>query len=191
MDDICDDLGVIKCAAESLGLHLNHHKSEIIRKDMSSDRVLCAIPGASVVDPSCADLLGYTMGNTASIGTVIDEISGKLERLSHFSMLFFPSVTRLLSLYCSIFSSFFLCLTNLKVYDDVLRLALSALVSTSMTLPGCKQRFLWDLVVLGFGVECSWHSLPFWLLLLALPPSFTLSCHLVLLTHHFPTQMMP
>ena len=61
-DEILHDLEVIK-TFEELGLSLNNQKSEIICDDpVTRGTIISALPGARVVDPSGATLLGFPIG---------------------------------------------------------------------------------------------------------------------------------
>ena len=72
------DLQLIETVAE-IGLELNNEKSEIITNDpVSRGTVLCSLPGARVVDPSEACLLGSPLGDVASVS---DTLSGKIHAL--------------------------------------------------------------------------------------------------------------
>jgi len=86
---ITHDLGVIK-SMEEIGLVLNNQKSEIICGDpVSKGTILSSLPGARVVDPSDADLLGSPLGNvnsiSASLQGKIDSLQVMGDRLQHFS----------------------------------------------------------------------------------------------------------
>ena len=62
-EDILHDIEVME-DAKVLGLVLNASKSEIISRNMSScGTLLCALPGAQLVDPSRATLLGSHLGD--------------------------------------------------------------------------------------------------------------------------------
>ena len=51
-----------------IGLHLNHRKSEVICGDSATrEAILSALPGARVVDPMSATLLGSPIGDVGSI----------------------------------------------------------------------------------------------------------------------------
>ena len=77
-EEIVQDLKRIESAAE-IGLELNNEKSEIITNDpVSRGTVLCSLPGAKVVDPSDACLLGSPLGNIASVS---DTLGGKINAL--------------------------------------------------------------------------------------------------------------
>ena len=138
-EDLCDDLETVARVAESRGLYLNCCKSEIICEDPSTrDQILYAIPGARVVNPVCASLLGSPIGDTASVSRVIDEMSRQLgvmgERLRH---LFAHDALILLRhsfaipkiLYSLRTSPCFSCTSYLEAYDEVLRNALSTITN--------------------------------------------------------------
>ena len=77
-EEIVQDLKRIESAAE-IGLELNNEKSEIITNDpVSRGTVLCSLPGARVVNPSDACLLGSPLGNIASVS---DTLGGKINAL--------------------------------------------------------------------------------------------------------------
>ena len=77
-EEIVQDLQLIETVAE-IGLELNNEKSEIITNDpVSRGTVLCSLPGARVVDPSEACLLGSPLGDVASVS---DTLSGKIHAL--------------------------------------------------------------------------------------------------------------
>ena len=91
LDDVRHDLEIVQRLGSELGLHLNHQKSEVIcTKLVAANPTLSTIPGAQVVDPASATLLGSPIGDTASLTSVINDkiyhltIMGK--RLQHLSM---------------------------------------------------------------------------------------------------------
>ena len=72
VETFLEDIEIIRLM-ETLGLHLNKSKSEII---CSSDSPLCSqmltyIPGAQVVDPSKATLLGSPIGDLDSVSVAL------------------------------------------------------------------------------------------------------------------------
>ena len=88
-EDILSDLRCI-LSLEAIGLCLNNGKSEIISHDpVSRGTILCSLPGARVVDPSSASLLGVPLGSLDSISKVIMDKVNSLkimgERLHHIS----------------------------------------------------------------------------------------------------------
>ena len=89
MDDVLHDLDVIK-EAEDLGLSLNNSKSEIIcHDDEARGTIITALPGAIVVDPRKASLLGSPLGDITAIDASLDEKTEALStmgaRFSHLS----------------------------------------------------------------------------------------------------------
>ena len=89
LDEILHDFNVIK-EAEKLGLFLNNSKSEIICVDaVVRGTIITALPGAVVVDPANAYLLGSPIRDLRSISTSLDEKTKALsimgERFVHFS----------------------------------------------------------------------------------------------------------
>ncbi len=79
--DILRDLRVIH-DAEELGLVLNNGKSEIITSNHTTlGSILTCLPGARVVPPSSATLLGSPLGDVNSISTAIVQKIEVLERV--------------------------------------------------------------------------------------------------------------
>ena len=73
MDDVLHDLDVIK-AGENLGLFLNCSKYEVIcHDDTVWGDIASALPGAMVVNPESACLLGSPLGDVASIDASLEE----------------------------------------------------------------------------------------------------------------------
>ena len=61
VEDISHDLQLVVGMASQLGLHLSKEKSEIICRDSSTrDLIQSVLPGARVVEPSCATLFGMS-----------------------------------------------------------------------------------------------------------------------------------
>ena len=78
-DEILHDLEVMK-TFEEVGLSLNNQKSEIICNDpVTRGTIISALPGARVVDPSGATLLGSPIGNTSCISISLKEKTHALE----------------------------------------------------------------------------------------------------------------
>ena len=79
--EILQDLAVVREAAD-LGLTLNNAKSEIITCDNTSrSTILTSLPGAQVVDPACATLLGSPIGGAGSVSSAILEKVAALKRV--------------------------------------------------------------------------------------------------------------
>ena len=73
MDDGLHDLDMIK-ASENLGLFLNCSKCEVIcNDDTVRGHIASALPGAMVVNPESACLLGTPLGDVASIDASLEE----------------------------------------------------------------------------------------------------------------------
>jgi len=86
---ILHDLEVIQ-SFEGIGLYLNNQKSEIISGDpVTIGTIMEDLPGARVVDPSEACLLGSPIGNENSVSTTLQMKVNSLTimgaRLEHFS----------------------------------------------------------------------------------------------------------
>ena len=89
MDDVLHDLDVIK-AGENLGLFLNCSKCEVICHDVTvRAHIASALPGAMVVNPKSACLLGSPLGDVASIDASSEEkiraLSIMASRFPHLS----------------------------------------------------------------------------------------------------------
>ena len=79
--DILHDLEVIM-EAENLGLTLNNSKSEIICNDNTTrGSIIAHLPGAQVVEPSHASLLGSPLGDDRSVSMAIEEKITTLVRM--------------------------------------------------------------------------------------------------------------
>ena len=134
--DVLHDLAVIEREAAELGLLLNHRKSEVICSDMSTkNSILSSFPGASVVEPSDACLLGSPIGDLDCVSSVIDEKVRLLrimgERLTSFAhdaiLLLHHSFAIPKLLYTLRTSPCFLSPSSVKSYDDELRSILSSI----------------------------------------------------------------
>ena len=85
VEDVLRDLEVIR-EADVLGLTLNNTKSEIICEDHEArGRVITALPGAMVVDPQKACLLGSPLGDVACIDATLEK---KIQALNTMGALF-------------------------------------------------------------------------------------------------------
>ena len=159
MDDIAYDLSVVR-DAEVLGLSLNGSKSEIISNDLSvSEAILASLPGAQLVSPSRATLLGSPLGDLSSIDQCLEEkveslqlMASRLQHLSSHDSLFLLrhslSIPRLRYLLRT--TPCFLSEVLTK-YDKVLRETLGAITNVLTTLHGFKLASLSSLVVLAFA----------------------------------------
>ena len=81
-EDICLDIQSVEQAGAEVGLKLNRSKSEIICNNPTTlDSILSSLPGACVVDPKKATLLGCPIGDLSSISNTIIEKLRKLETI--------------------------------------------------------------------------------------------------------------
>ena len=79
--DILQDLEVMK-SVEDIGLTLNLSKCEIITQDHTTfETILSSIPGAQLVDPAYATLLGSPLGDGSCISRAIAEKIDALKRV--------------------------------------------------------------------------------------------------------------
>ena len=79
--DLLHDIQVMRDAAD-LGLTLNPGKCEIISSDMTAcGTLLVSLPGAHLVPPSQAQLLGSPIGDDTCVSTVLSEKVEALRRL--------------------------------------------------------------------------------------------------------------
>ena len=139
-DTILSDLKLVE-EAESLGLVLNTHKSEIISCDPSvCGRLSSSLPGALVIDPSQATLLGSPLGDIDCVSAAIQDKVSALQRMSD-RLVFLSAHDALLLLRCSLSIPKLLYLLrtapcfasdSLKEYDSVLASSLSSITNTSI-----------------------------------------------------------
>ena len=81
-DDILSDLSVVKQRAADLDLELNQNISEVLCSNSSARAsILAAFPGARVVEPSEATLLGSPIGDTTYISSILEVKIGLLQTL--------------------------------------------------------------------------------------------------------------
>ena len=139
VDDALDDLEVVEHVATGLGLHLNHRKSEVICGDSATrEAILSALPGARVVDPMSATLLGSPIGDVGSISNMISEKIHLLETMgerlqylfAHDAILLLRHSFAIPKLLYSLRTSPCFLSSNLKSYDVVLRSILSGITNT-------------------------------------------------------------
>ena len=69
--------------AALLGLHLNHHKTELICGDLAGGQLLQVAPDLCKVDPKDAVLLGSPIGQSASIDAAITSRVEALKFMGH------------------------------------------------------------------------------------------------------------
>ena len=162
------DLEVVTQEGAALGLHLNERKSEVICEDYAvRSSVLSSIPGAQVIDPTSASLLGSPIGE---LGLVSDAILQKVQLLrtmgdrlqyisAHDAMLLLrnsfaiPNMLYLLRTSPSFLSS------KLKDYDDTLRSIVSAITNTNLDDNAWMQATL-PVKSGGLGIRSAIHLAP-------------------------------
>ena len=72
IENIVDNIEIMKMEAADLGLQLNALKSEVICDvNSTSDSLLLSIPVAHIVVPSSATILDSPIGYTASISNAL------------------------------------------------------------------------------------------------------------------------
>ena len=133
------DLEVVEREGAELGLKLNHLKSEVICvvSDLR-DTILSSLPGARVVDPMNATLLGSPIGDVSSISTSLygkTQLLRKMgDRLLHLAtqdaiLLLRHSFAIPKLLYCLRTAPCFLS-SMLQSYDDLLKSIVSTITNT-------------------------------------------------------------
>ena len=88
-EDLRHDVEVVERVGSSIGLMLNAGKTEIIGSPEMANGILSSLPGAKVIDPSRAPLLGSSIGDVTSITDLLSEKTAMLrrmgDRLQHLS----------------------------------------------------------------------------------------------------------
>ena len=70
--EVLEDLKYVEEAAKNLGLRLNHEKSELICKDRTTESaILSEVPSLRSICASDATLLGSSIGDVASIDSIL------------------------------------------------------------------------------------------------------------------------
>ena len=133
------DLEIVEREGTELGLNLNHCKSEVICVAPSvGNSIVSSLPGAQVVDPMNATLLGSPIGDLSSISSSLNEKIQLLkkmgERLQHLTthdaiLLLRHSFAIPKLLYCLRSSPCFLS-PLLQSYDDLLKSIVSTITNT-------------------------------------------------------------
>lgn len=135
--DLLHDIQVLKDASD-LGLLLNASKCEIISTDMTiCSTLLVALPGAKLLPPSQAQLLGSPVGDEPSVSSVL---SGKVEALrrlgerlklltAHDALLLLRNCFALPKLLYTLRSAPCFLSSELETYDDCLREILGAVTN--------------------------------------------------------------
>ena len=150
LEDVRHDLGIVQCVGSDLGLHLNHQKSEVIcTNPATTNPILSAIPGAQVLDPAGATLLGSPIGDAASITSVIDDKIRHLttmgKRLQHITMqvaLLLHNSFAIPKLLYIIRSSPNFLSPSLQKYDEILRFIVSDITNISLDKTSLTQALL-------------------------------------------------
>ena len=141
-DVIIEDLKAVM-EASSLGLTLNVLKSEIITgSSPSRDCLLTVLPGARLVNPSQASLLGSPIGDVNCVSSAIEEKTATLRSLSNnLNLLSAHDAFTLLRSSLAIPKLLYLLRTapcfgldSLSEFDSVLVDALSKITNTPLTL---------------------------------------------------------
>ena len=126
---------------KELGLTLNSSKSEIITRDLSTCApVLSSLPGARVLDPACATLLGSPIGDPDSVTSAVVDKTTSLKRVcERLNALSAHDALLLLRHSFAITKALYLLRTApcfdspaLIGYDSVLRSALSSITNTHL-----------------------------------------------------------
>ena len=169
VDDVLHDLNVIK-AADNLGLSLNFMKCEIIcHNDSVRNNLLVALPGAKVVSPERACLLGSPLGDTTSIDASLDEkiqaLSTMGTRFSHLSahdsLILLRHSFAIPKLHYLLRTAPCFLSDRLEKYDSTLRSILSSVTNT----PLLQNDRAWSQATLpvrfgGLGVRRAVHLAP-------------------------------
>ena len=137
------DLELVEQEGAELGLRLNHLKSEVVCSipDIRYS-ILSFLPGASVVDPSSATVLGCHIGDvhsrSSSLGGKINVLRKMGERHQHLwthdaIILLRHSFALPKFLYCLSTSPCFLSPLR-QTYDDLLKSTASAVININFSL---------------------------------------------------------
>ena len=134
------NLEIVQHVRSEMGLHLNHQKSKVIcTKPVNANPIFSAIPGVRVRDPESIDLLAYSIGDTASITSVINDKIHHLtilgERLQHLTMqdalLLHNSFANPKPVYVIQTSPSFLS-PSLQIYDESLKSIVTKVTSINL-----------------------------------------------------------
>ena len=167
-DSVKQDLEVIKEQGASLGLSLNESKSEVICDDpVVRDLVAARIPGAKVLEPSAASLLGAPIGNGESVSEAIQHKLHLLhtmgERLHHISahdaLLLLRNSFAIPKLLYLLRSAPSFLSTKLEEYDTELRSIVSAIANTKLDDTAWSQASL-PVKAGGLGIRSDVHLAP-------------------------------
>ena len=146
------DLDLIVHKGAELGLHLNPRKLKIICHDDASMRLVPnAFPGAQVIVPDNATLLGSATGDVACTSAILEEKNGMLRTMGdRLKFLFYHDAILLVHHFFAIPKLLYILKTSpcflslrLQKYDNLLMSTVSIVLSTSIsrTQLGLKQYF--------------------------------------------------
>ena len=169
VEDVLRDLEVIR-EADVLGLTLNNAKSEIICEDHEArGRVITALPGAMVVDPQKACLLGSPMGDVACIDATLEKKIQALNTMgarfpylsSHDALTLLRHSFAIPKLHYLLRSAPCFLSGKLAEYDSTLRAIISSVTNTPLT----QKDEAWLQATLpvrfgGLGVRSAAHVAP-------------------------------
>ena len=168
LEDIRYDLEIVQRVGTELGLQLNRQKSEVISTNpATASPILSAIPGAQVLDPANATLLGSPIGDVASIMSVINDKIRHLttmgERLQHLStqdaLLLLRNSFAIPKLLYTIRSSPSFLSPSLQSYDETLRSILSDITNINLNETAWTQASL-PVKSGGLGISSSVQLAP-------------------------------
>ena len=202
-EDVLHGLDVVEREGADLGLCLNNQKSEVICDDIDTkDALLLSLQGARVVDPLEASLLGSSLGDVSSISTslrekitLLESMGGRLKFLfTHDALLLLRHSFAIPKLLYNLRTSPCFLSPVLQEYDNLLK----SIVSDTVNIYFCEDDPAWiqttlpeGVVVLVSGVQCSWHPLSFWPLLLPVWTWSTALFHLISTVFHSHTCLTP
>ena len=151
LEDAYHDVVVVEREAAELGLRFNRQKSEVICGDSATrDSILSALPGARVIDPMSATLLGSPIGDVDSISKSLSEKLHRLrimgERLRHLfahdAIILLRHSFAIPKLLYSLRTSPCFLSPSLHIYDEELRSIVSGITNTHLDDPAWTQASL-------------------------------------------------
>ena len=184
--DILHDLEAIM-EAENLGLTLNNSKSEIICHDHTTrGSIITHLPGAQVVDPSHASLLGSPLDDDKSVSMAIEEKIAILMRMgeifeyltAHDSLVLLRNSFAILKLQYLLRTSPYFKLPSLQRYEEAMRCIACAVVNIQLGVddPAWLQTTL-PVKLGGLGIRSAVMVAPFHFLRLQLHIVGFSQCH--------------
>ena len=138
MEDVLHDLNIVEREGAELGLHLNYRKSEVIGVDKDTrDAILSFLPGARVVDPLRATLLGSPIGDVSSISITLREkiklletLGGRLKHLfTHDALILLRHSLAIPKLLHNLRTSPCFLSPTLQDYDELLKSTVSSIAN--------------------------------------------------------------